>query len=155
MEGISKDVYRRKPCQRSALSVYISIGGSIRVAGFPADNIQAYELYNSKAQIAARTHPAILRTQQELLQFWHDPSNHHVDFSTPLSYFDRLRIRTPGDASFTLGPHIDGGSVERWEDPTFRRVFHRILQGGTGWKSHDPFDVSWRMNAKQDLYNTP
>ncbi|KAG0701148.1 hypothetical protein DFH29DRAFT_982816 [Suillus ampliporus] len=125
------------------------------VKGFPADNIQAYELYNTKPQIAARTHPAILRTQQELLQLWYDPSNKHVDFSTPISYFDRLRIRTPGDASFAIGPHIDGGSVERWEDPTFRRVFRRILEGGTGWRSHDPFDVSWRMNAKQDLYNTP
>ncbi|KAG2121235.1 DUF1479-domain-containing protein [Suillus clintonianus] len=125
------------------------------VKGFPAHDIQAYELYNTKPQIAARTHPAILRTQQELLQLWHDPSNKHVDFSTPISYFDRLRIRTPGDSSFTLGPHIDGGSVERWEDPTFRRVFHRILEGGTGWKSHDPFDVSWRMDAKQDLYNAP
>ncbi|KAG1788641.1 DUF1479-domain-containing protein [Suillus plorans] len=125
------------------------------VKGFPANDIQVYELYNSKAQIAARTHPAILRTQQELLQFWHDPSNKHVGFSTPISYFDRLRIRTPGDSSFTVGPHIDGGSVERWEDPTFRRVFSRILAGGVGWRSHDPFDVSWRVDAKQDLYNAP
>ncbi|OAX35739.1 DUF1479-domain-containing protein [Rhizopogon vinicolor AM-OR11-026] len=125
------------------------------VKGFPADNIQAYELYNTKAQIAARTHPAILRSQQALLQLWHDPSNQHVDFSTPISYFDRLRIRTPGDTSFTIGPHVDGGSVERWEDPTFRKVFHRIFEGGAGWKLHDPFDVSWRMNAKQDLYHAP
>jgi hypothetical protein len=125
------------------------------VVGFPANDIQVYELYNTKPQIAARTHPAILRTQQELLQLWHDPSNKYVSFSTPVSYFDRLRIRTPGDTSFTVGPHIDGGSVERWEDPTFRRVFHQILAGGAGWRSHDPFDVSWRIDAKQDLYNAP
>ncbi|KAG2158747.1 uncharacterized protein EDB93DRAFT_1120013 [Suillus bovinus] len=70
-------------------------------------------------------------------QFWHDPSNKRVSFSTPISYLDRLRIRTPGDSSFTLDPHIDGGSIERWEDPTFRRVFRRILAGG------------------RDLYNAP
>jgi len=123
------------------------------MAGYPDDNIQVYELYNVKVQIAARTHPALLRAQQALLQLWHDPSNQHVDFSTPVSYFDCLRIRTPGDASFTIGPHIDGGSAERWEDPAFRIVFRRILEGGAGWKSYDPFDVSWCMNAKQDLYN--
>ncbi|KAG1731838.1 DUF1479-domain-containing protein [Suillus paluster] len=123
------------------------------VKGFPAHDIQVYELYNSKPQIAARTHPAILRTQQELLQLWHDPSDKHVDFSTPISYFDRLRIRTPGDTSFSIGPHIDGGSVEHWEDPAFRRVFRRILEGGTGWRSYDPFDVSSRMNATHNLYS--
>lgn len=32
-----------------------------------------------------------------------------------MTYADRLRIRRPGDASFALGPHMDGGSVERWE----------------------------------------
>jgi hypothetical protein len=61
----------------------------------------------------------------------------------------------PGDTSFTLGPHIDGGSIERWEDPLFRKVWDRILQGGSGWKSHDSFDASPRLNAKQDLYNAP
>ncbi|KAG1882520.1 DUF1479-domain-containing protein [Suillus subluteus] len=106
------------------------------VKGFPANDIQ-------------RTHPAILRTQQELppaLALTHQTST--SCFSTPISYFDRLRIRTPGDRSFT-------GSVERWEDPMFRRVFRRILAGGACWRSHDPFDVSWRMDAKQDLYNAP
>jgi len=34
-----------------------------------------------------------------------------------MSYYDRLRIRKPGDSKFALGPHIDGGSLERWEDP--------------------------------------
>lgn len=155
MESVGEAIYRRKPRQRSALSLTLLSMTRHRVVGFPANDIQVYELYNTKPQIAARTHPAILRTQQELLQLWHDPSNKHVSFSTPISYFDRLRIRTPGDRSFTVGPHIDGGSVERWEDPTFRRVFRRILAGGAGWKSHDPFDVSWRMDAKQDLYGAP
>jgi len=40
-----------------------------------------------------------------------------VSTTTPVSYYDRLRIRFPGDSVFALGPHIDGGSLERWEDP--------------------------------------
>ncbi|KIM77865.1 hypothetical protein PILCRDRAFT_825084 [Piloderma croceum F 1598] len=126
------------------------------VKGFPPENIQVYEIYNSKAQIAARTHPAIIKTQRFLLSLWHNSTlAADIDLSTPISYFDRLRIRTPGDASFTLGPHIDGGSVERWEDPQFRKVWGKILEGGSGWEAHDSFDASPRLDAKQDLYNAP
>ncbi len=36
-----------------------------------------------------------------------------IDFDTSVTYCDRLRIRLPGDSSFQLGEHMDGGSVER------------------------------------------
>ena len=78
-----------------------------------------------------------------------------VSVRTPLSYFDRFRIRAPGPSVFTLGPHIDGGSIERWEDPAFRSVWRRILEGGESWREHDPFDISPRLDANQDLYNAP
>ena len=77
-----------------------------------------------------------------------------MSLQTPISYFDRLRIRQPGDAKFTLGPHADGGSVEQWEDPVIQRIFRNILKGGSAWRRHDPFDVTPRIAAKQDLYNT-
>lgn len=53
---------------------------------------------------------------------------------------------------FTLGPHIDGGGLERWEDPGFRGCFKEILSGD--WRSHDAFDATRRIGIKQDLYNT-
>jgi hypothetical protein len=121
-------------------------------AGFPADNIQVFELYNTRSQIRARTHPNILETQRALLSLWHDGSS-EVRLDTPISYFDRLRIRFPGDAKFTLGPHVDGGSIERWEDPTYRSCFHNILSGA--WKSHNPYDAAPRVHAVQDLYSAP
>lgn len=133
-----------------------TVSSTYSLLGFPADNIQVYELYNSKPQIHARTHPSLLNTQKALLSLWHSSTPASVDFTTPISYFDRLRIRTPGDRSFTLGPHIDGGSVERWEDSTFRRVWTNILRGGqNGWETFDPFDATWRVNARQDKYNAP
>ncbi|KAI0665834.1 hypothetical protein C8Q78DRAFT_1111521, partial [Trametes maxima] len=46
-----------------------------------------------------------------------------------------------------------GASSERWEDPAFRACFGRILEGGDAWRRHDPFDVSPRLDANQDLYN--
>ncbi|KAF9522626.1 hypothetical protein CPB83DRAFT_94441 [Crepidotus variabilis] len=126
-----------------------------RVKGFPQDNIQVFEIYNSKAQIEARTHPAIVNTQNFLLsKLWHasDPTS-EINLSNPISYFDRLRIRQPGDAKFTLGPHVDCGSVERWEDPGFRQVVKKILEGGSNWREHDSFDASPWLLAKQDMYN--
>ncbi|KAF8627751.1 hypothetical protein AX17_006118 [Amanita inopinata Kibby_2008] len=126
-----------------------------QVKGFPENDIQVYELYNTKSQIAARTHPGAIATQKAMLSLWHksDP-NSLVDLTIPISYFDRLRIRQPGDSKFTLGPHVDGGSVERWEDPGFRACFGRVLEGNGAWRSHDPFDASPRINARQDMYNT-
>jgi len=111
-------------------------------------------MYNSKAQTEARTHPAIVNTQKALLNLWHasDP-NTDISLQTPISYFDRLRIRQPGDAQFALGPHIDGGSVERWEDKGLQQVFGKLLEGRSAWKEHDPFNATPRLNAKQDMYH--
>ncbi|KAF5363209.1 hypothetical protein D9758_008377 [Tetrapyrgos nigripes] len=122
-----------------------------RVKGFPAGNIQVYEFYNTKSQVRGRTHPAILETQKQLLSLWGtSDSSTEISLTTPISYFDRVRIRQPGDTAFTLGPHVDGGSIERWEDPGYRLCFKSILEGR--WKEHNPFDASPRINAKSDLY---
>ncbi|KAF5355130.1 hypothetical protein D9756_005570 [Leucocoprinus leucothites] len=122
---------------------------------FPEDNIQVFEIYNSVGQTLARTHPGLINTHKFMLSLWHTSSPDQVRLDTPISYYDRLRIRQPGDAKFTLGPHIDGGSVERWEDPGFRTVFSNILKGGNHWRHHDPFDATPRISVKSDLYNVP
>lgn len=123
-----------------------------------------YELYQTSAQIRARSHPALLTTQKALLRLWHNSAPPSADLSsavslrTPISYFDRLRIRPPGPSVFALGPHVDSGGVERWEDPGFRACFRAILDCAPGadpeaWRAHDPFDCAPRLGAKQDLYN--
>ncbi|KAJ7828264.1 DUF1479-domain-containing protein [Mycena olivaceomarginata] len=93
-----------------------------------------------KAKSVHGHHPNILETQRALLSLWRDGSG-EVRLDTPISYFDRLRIRFPGDAKFTLGPHVDGG------------CFHNILSGA--WKSHNPYDAAPRVHAVQDLYSAP
>lgn len=123
-----------------------------RVKAFPADSPAVYELYWTPSQVEARAHPNVLDAQRFLQRLWHssDPKT-KVSTSNPLTYADRLRIRNPGDAKFTLGPHIDGGSLERWEDPEYSRVYTKILEGK--WEQYDPWDVKHRLNAKMDLYN--
>ena len=44
---------------------------------------------------------------------WHGSEDTAIDLSTNVTYCDRLRLREPGDKSFALQEHVDGGSVER------------------------------------------
>ena len=80
-----------------------------KVKGFPADDVQVFEFYHTVAQTQARCHPALRDTQQFLLDLLHvsDPQS-EISLGSLISYYDRLRIRKPGDAQFALGPHIVG-----------------------------------------------
>lgn len=122
--------------------------------GFPASNPQVWELYWSAAQVRARAHPNLLETQKALMgSLWTASPEAPISLKTPLSYADRLRVRQPGDAQFALGPHMDGGSVERWETEGYGRggVYDSIFKGE--WEeSYDPFDASGRVDAVTDLY---
>ncbi|AEO68213.1 uncharacterized protein THITE_2052208 [Thermothielavioides terrestris NRRL 8126] len=134
--------------------------------GFPPSAPQVLELYWSPTQLRARCHPALLQTQTALMTaLWRtsDPRA-PVSLRTPLCYADRLRIRTPGDAAFALGPHQDGGSVERWEEQGYGRggVYEAVFSGR--WDAdadadeehapggYDPFDAAGRVHAVTDLY---
>ncbi|KAF2152220.1 DUF1479 domain protein [Myriangium duriaei CBS 260.36] len=121
---------------------------------FPSHDPQVFELYWSAPQIAARSHPNLLQTQRFLMGMWHskDPTA-LISTARPLTYADRLRIRKPGDSGFALGPHIDGGSVERWEPDGYGRgsVYEKIWEGN--WEQYDPWEASCRVPVNSDLYN--
>jgi hypothetical protein len=99
-----------------------------------------------------------------------------VDLNIPLTYADRFRIRKPGSKwVFDFNPpHVDGacpshtslirrscssfkiligGTIERWEDPFFRKCFENILNGN--WKNHDPYSLKGRLDARSSLYGRP
>ncbi|OJD35697.1 uncharacterized protein BKCO1_1500088 [Diplodia corticola] len=120
---------------------------------FPADNPQVFELYWSRPQMRARTHPDLLNAQRYLMSFWHaaDP-NARISMQHPTAYADRLRIRHPGDARFALGPHVDGGSVERWEPDGYGRggVYDKIFEGR--WEEYDPWEAGSRLPVVSDMY---
>jgi len=114
-----------------------------------------YELYWSGPQLKARSHPSLLRVQRHLMSsVWHtSAADARISLANPLTYADRLRIRQPGDASFALGPHMDGGSVERWEPGGYGLggVYDRVLAGD--WEGYDPWDASGRVAAVSNLYD--
>lgn len=110
-----------------------------------------YESYWSPSQVKARAHPNMLATQSWMSRFYtangneksesfpntsrcesrYNPGSYavSVDLSVPLSYCDRAQIRPPGDTQFALSPHVDGGGVERWEDPAYNHVYRKVFQG--------------------------
>ncbi|KAI5481415.1 hypothetical protein MNV49_004171 [Pseudohyphozyma bogoriensis] len=149
---------------------YVAANPSVK--GFPADDKQVFELYWSKAQVEARANPNLLDVTRAFLQLFHaphqetandtaagvDPLDLAISLETPVVYADRLRIRHPGDMKFALGPHIDGGGVERWEDPYFKMFWNRILENKCDWREHDAWslgDHGERLAAKGDLYQCP
>ncbi|QIW97436.1 hypothetical protein AMS68_002954 [Peltaster fructicola] len=129
------------------------IGLNPHTKAFPQDNPQVYELYWSPSQIKARSDARLLETQRQLMSMWHssDPDA-LVSTSHPAIYADRLRMRLPGDARFSLGPHVDGGSCERWEAEGYGRghVYDKIWQGQ--YEQWDPWESSCRLPVRSDLY---
>lgn len=88
------------------------------------------------------------------MSHWHTKDKSAlISTSHPTSYADRLRIRQPGDAGFALGPHIDSGSCERWEEDGYGRghVYDSVFQGN--WEAYDPWESSCRLPVVSDLYN--
>lgn len=136
-----------------------------------ADDPQVWELYWTKGQVTARSHPNFVAVSNALNKIWHASDETAIDLSTNVTYCDRLRIRQPGDTSFALGEHVDGGSVERklkhietwkygacterisigWEDAEYRKCYQDILNGE--WEKYDPFDATHRVDAVMDMYN--
>ncbi|KAI1112572.1 DUF1479 domain protein [Nemania sp. NC0429] len=137
---------------KSEIEEYVRQNPSTKA--FPQNNPQVYELYWSAPQIRARSHPNLLEAQSKMLNIWQssDPES-AISLSQTVTYADRLRIRQPGDAQFALGPHIDGGSVERWETNGYGLggVYDKVFEGS--WEEYDPWDVSGRVPAVMDNYN--
>ncbi|KAH8091349.1 DUF1479-domain-containing protein [Cristinia sonorae] len=123
------------------------------VEGSPPEDKQFFQVYWTQSQVRARGHPNVLKATIWLNNMYHlssDTELRDVDLSTPLTYADRFRMRHPGGEWNGFPPHVDGGSIERWEDPMVRTCFSEILSGE--WRKHDPYDLDGRINARTSLY---
>ncbi|XXH05490.1 hypothetical protein Hte_011920 [Hypoxylon texense] len=123
--------------------------------GIPARDPQLYELFWGPGQVKARADSRVLEVQRFVMNMWH--SNNEtalVSSNHPVTYADRMRIRRPGDTSLGSGPHIDNGSVERWEPDGYGRAgtYAKIFQGR--WEEYDPWESSTRLGVTSDLYNS-
>jgi hypothetical protein len=115
---------------------------------WPPNNPSLYRLFWTPTQQALRAHPNQLLVQKTLNSFWHDASQETS--VEPLTYADAIRIRPPGKQFYALGPHIDSGSMCRWADPAYRKVYDAIFSGSP--ETHDSYDLSVRKDANQAFF---
>ncbi|GAD97004.1 hypothetical protein NECHADRAFT_55518 [Paecilomyces variotii No. 5] len=115
---------------------------------WPSNNPSVYRLFWSPTQQALRAHPNQLLVQRILNEFWHDATQ--TTSPDPLTYADAVRIRPPGKPFYGLGPHIDAGSLCRWADAGYRKVYDSIFSGFP--EEFDPYDLGTRKNADQAAF---
>jgi hypothetical protein len=111
---------------------------------------QIYGVFWSRAQMEARTAPAMARAHAFLngLWRWQSPHGPVFDPDASLVYADRVRFRQPGDASLGLSAHVDAGSIDRWIDPAYHGTVYRHVFGGD-LDQYDPFEAWGRTEIRE------
>ena len=71
---------------------------------------------------------------------WFDPDRDSL-------YPDRIRRRPPGVDSAGLGTHMDPGTLDLWMTEGYQQHFRHLFNGD--FAAHDPWDASYRTEAKQ------
>jgi hypothetical protein len=137
---------------KAGLDEFVSINS--HVEGTPENNPQYFQIFYTKPQVLARSHPNVLATQTWCNRLYSaETTSPDVHLETPLTYADRFRIRQPGFAWGAHPPHMDGGSIERWRDPVFRSCFEKVLRGD--WRSHDAYSLKGRLGAQTSGQGLP
>jgi Protein of unknown function (DUF1479) len=110
---------------------------------------QIYGIYWSRPQVEARQSEPLTSVRVFLNKLWlaESEGQKHFDPNKVPVYADRIRRRPPGSASLGLSPHVDGGSVERWLDENFRKVYRHVFSGR--WREYNPYDAAWRPEARE------
>jgi hypothetical protein len=118
-------------------------------SGLAASRPQIFSLYWSRPQMQARQHENQATTRAWLNRLWTFEKNgvRYFEPDRQFNYADRIRRREPGDATLGLSPHSDGGSVERWCEPSFRHVYREVFEGDP--LAFDPFDAEGRIATKE------
>jgi hypothetical protein len=110
---------------------------------------QIYGIYWSRPQVEARQSEALTNVRVFLNNLWRAESDgvRHINPNETPAYADRIRRRPPGSASLGLSPHVDGGSVERWLDGNFRKVYRSVFAGD--WRKYSAFDAAYRPEVRE------
>tara|TARA_B100000131_G_scaffold318259_1_gene361789 strand:- start:177 stop:1415 length:1239 start_codon:yes stop_codon:yes gene_type:complete len=105
---------------------------------------QIFGLYWSKTQIEIRHSEEMAKVQRWLNNLWIYKNEEYKVFdpNKELSYADRIRRREPGDDTLGLSPHCDAGSVERWTDKNYQKIYQEIF--ADNFEKYDPFNAKFR-----------
>ena len=110
---------------------------------------QIMGLYWSKAQMEIRHSENMLKVKKWLNNLWIYKNDEYEVFdpSKELSYADRVRRREPGDSTLGLSPHCDAGSVERWSDDYYQKIYKDIFSDN--FLKFNPFDAKYRDKTSE------
>jgi hypothetical protein len=129
--------YEEKEIEKRSLDKYFS--------ALKAGRPQIFNVYWSKPQVNARQGASLAATRAFLDRLWKYEGVFDPDLQC--AYADRVRRRQPGDKTLGLSPHMDAGTVERWIDPGYQRVYERVFAGD--WRGYDPFDGTHRLETQE------
>jgi hypothetical protein len=110
---------------------------------------QIYGIYWSRPQVEARQAESLTSVRVFLNKLWQAENEgvRYIDPSEAPAYADRIRRRPPGSASLGLSPHVDGGSIERWLDENFRKVYRHVFAGD--WRKYNAFAAAFRPQVQE------
>ena len=110
---------------------------------------QIMGLYWSKAQMEIRHSENMSKVKNWLNNLWIYKNDEYEVFdpNKELSYADRVRRREPGDNTLGLSPHCDAGSVERWSDDYYQKIYKDIFSDN--FLKYNPFDAKYRDKTSE------
>lgn len=136
-EYVEVNRYEEREVEKRGLDAYFS--------QLKAGKPQIFNIYWSKPQVKARQDPRLAKTRAFLDRLWNYDGVFDPD--QQCTYADRVRRRQPGDKTLGLSPHMDAGTVERWIDGGYQRVYESVFSGA--WSRFDPFDATHRLTTRE------
>ena len=136
-EYLETNRYEEREGEKRGLDNYFS--------ALKAGKPQIFNVYWSRPQVLARQDPKLAEARAFLDRLWKYEGVFNPD--RQCTYADRLRRRQPGDTTLGLSPHMDAGTVERWIDPGYQRVYEQVFAGN--WRGYDPFDAAHRLETEE------
>ena len=105
---------------------------------------QIFGLYWSKTQSEIRHSKEMQLVKKWLNNLWNYNYEDKIVFdpNKELVYADRVRRREPGDDTLGLSPHCDAGSIERWIDKAYQKIYSDIFEDN--FKNYNPFNAKYR-----------
>ena len=122
-EYLDTNRYEQREVEKRSLDQYFS--------ALKAGKPQIFNVYWSKPQVRARQDQKLAETRAFLNRLWRYEGVFDPD--RECTYADRVRRRQPGDKTLGLSPHMDAGTVERWIDPGYQRVYEHVFAGN--WRA--------------------
>jgi hypothetical protein len=134
---LDENHYEEREAEKRSLDKYFS--------ALKAGKPQIFNVYWSRPQVMARQDEGLAATRRFLDRLWKYEGAFDPD--RQCAYADRVRRRQPGDKTLGLSPHMDAGTVERWIDPGYQKVYEQVFLGN--WRGYDPFDGTHRLATRE------